>query len=76
MITGINESKMLTKHVSYKCECELNSKKFNSKQNWNKGKCRCECKNKKKHCVCEKDYIWNPACICEIGKYVGRMIEE
>ena len=32
-------------------------------------KCRCECK---KHDLCEKDYIWNPATRnCENGKYLA-----
>ena len=35
MITGINESKTLTKHISRQC---------NSNKWWNNDKCRCECK--------------------------------
>ena len=58
MITGINESEILTKHISCKCECKFNGRKCNSNQKWNNGECRCECK---KHHICEKDYIWNPA---------------
>ena len=31
----------------------------------------------KKHHVCEKDYIWNPAtCSCENSKYVGRIVDD
>ena len=37
MITGINESKTLTKHIS--CEYKCNGRKCNSDQWWNKGKC-------------------------------------
>ena len=33
MITGKNESKILTKHVSCKCECKFDSRKCNSDQN-------------------------------------------
>ena len=58
MITATNESKALTKHISSECKCKYDGRKFNSNQKWNKDKCRCECKT---HCVCEKDYIWNPA---------------
>ena len=29
---------MLTKHVSWKCECKFDSKKWNSNQNYNKNK--------------------------------------
>ena len=30
MITGMNEPKILTKHISYKCKCKFNVKKCNS----------------------------------------------
>ena len=47
---------------------------FNSDQNWNNNKCRCECK---KHYICEKDYIWNPAvCSCKNGIYLASIIED
>ena len=32
MITGINESKTLTKHISCECKCKFDEKKCNSKQ--------------------------------------------
>ena len=32
LITGINESKTLTKHVSCKCKCKPDGRKCNSKQ--------------------------------------------
>ena len=67
MITGINESKTLTKHLSCRCKCRFDGRKCNSEQWWNNNKCRCECQ---KHHVCEKDYAWNPAmCNCKNGKY-------
>ena len=73
MITGVNESKTLTKHVSYKCKCKFDGRKYNSYQKWNKDKCWCECE---KHHICEKDYIWNPArCSCKNGKYLGSIID-
>ena len=28
MITGINDSKTLTKHISYECKCRFDGKKF------------------------------------------------
>ena len=52
MITGINESKVLTKHISCECKCRFDGRKCNSDQWWNNDKCRCECK--KRH-LCEKD---------------------
>ena len=67
MITGINESKTLTKHISCECKCRFDGRKCNSDQWWNNDKCWCECK--KRH-VCEKNYVWNPAaCSCENGKH-------
>ena len=45
MITGINESRTLIKHISCKCECKFGRKKCNLNQKWNINKCRCECKN-------------------------------
>ena len=49
MITGINESQILTKHISWKCECKFDSRKCNSNQKWNNDKCRYECKNPEDH---------------------------
>ena len=60
MVTGINESKTLTKHISSECKCKFDGTKCKSKQRWNNYKCRCDCK---KHHICEKDYVWNPAAL-------------
>ena len=38
-ITGINESKTLTKHISCKCNRRFKGKKCNSDQWWNNRKC-------------------------------------
>ena len=74
MITGINESKTSTKHISCECKCRFDGRKCNSDQWWNNDKCRCECK--KRH-VCEKDYIWNPTtCICKDGKYLASIMDD
>ena len=63
MITGINESKTLTKYISCKCKCSFDGRKCNSDQWWNKGKCQCECKKRR---VYEKDCVWNSStCNCE-----------
>ena len=32
MITGINESKTLTKHISWRCKCKVDGRKCNSKK--------------------------------------------
>ena len=39
MITGINESKTLTKHVSYECKFKFDGRKCNLNQKWNNDKC-------------------------------------
>ena len=74
IITRINESKTLTKHISCECKCKFDGRKCNSDQQCNNDKCQCECK--KRH-VCEKDYIWNPApCICENEKYLASLMDD
>ena len=44
MITGINESKTLTKHISCERKFKFDGRKCNSSQWWNDDKCWCECK--------------------------------
>ena len=39
MITGINESKVLTKDISCDCKCRFDGKKRRSDQWWNNDKC-------------------------------------
>ena len=63
MITQMNESKTSTNQISCECKCKFDGAKWNLNQCWNNDKCHCECR---KHNICEKDYIWNPAtCNCE-----------
>ena len=74
MITGISESKTLTKHISCECKCEFDGRKCNSHQWWDNNKCQCMCK--KCH-VCEKNNVWNPAtCNCENGKYLTSVMDD
>ena len=54
MITGINEWKILAKHISCECKCKFDGRNYNSDQWWNNDKCQYECK---KRYVCEKDYV-------------------
>ena len=76
MITGINESKTLTKHVSCECKCKCDGRKGNSNPKWNNGKCRCECKNPEELHVRKKVYIQNPAtCSCKNGKCLANIID-
>ena len=52
---------------------KFDGKKYNSNQWWNNDKCPFECK---KHHICKKDYIWNPAtCSCKNGKYLASIID-
>ena len=77
MITEINESETLTKHISYKCKRKFDAKKLNSSQNQNDNKCRCVCKYPKERCVCDKDYIWNPVtCSCKNDYYLASIIDD
>ena len=74
MITKINESKTFTKYISCECKCKFDGRKCNSNQRRNNHKCRCE---GKKHHICEKVYIWNPAtCSCKNGKYLANTMNE
>ena len=74
MITRKNESKILTNDISCKCKCKFGGRKCNSNQKWNNDKCCCKCK---KHHICEKDYIWNPATrSCKNGKYLASIIDD
>ena len=67
-------SKILTKDTLCECKCTFDGRKCNSDQKWNNDKCRCECK---KHHICEKEYIWNPApCSCENGEYLASIIND
>ena len=74
MITGINESKTLMKHMSCECKSKFDGTKCDSKQWWNKDKFWCECK---KHNTCANNSIWNPATWnCENGKYLASIMDD
>ena len=61
-----NESKFLTKNKWCESKCKFDRRKCNSDQNWNNNRCWYEFK---KHHICEKGFIWNPATrSCENGK--------
>ena len=75
MITRINESKALAKHISCGCKCKFNGKICNSNQKWNNEKCRHECKIPIKHRVYKDSYVWNPStCDCEIIRYLKSIV--
>ena len=58
MITGINESKTVAKHISCECKGKFDGRKCNSNQKWKNDKCRGECKNPRKHHVREKKKLY------------------
>ena len=73
MITGINESKILTKHISGECKCTFDGTKCNLNQWSNNNKSTCECK---KH-IWENDVVWNCAtCNCENRKYLASIMDD
>ena len=45
MITGIDKSKTLTKHISSKCKCKFDGRKCNSDQWWNDNNADASLKN-------------------------------
>ena len=45
MITGMNESKTLTKHISCECKCKFHGTKCDPNQWWNNDKCQLSVKN-------------------------------
>ena len=72
LITRINESRTLTKYISWKCESKFDGRKCNLNQKWNNGVCWCECKIFKENRVYKKGYFWNTViCSCKNGKYSG-----
>ena len=74
LIAGKNESKILTKDISWEYKYKFNGRKCNSVQKWNNDKCRCECK---KHIYVNPDYIWNPATFSyENGKYLASNMDD
>ena len=61
--TGINEWRILAKHISFKCDCKFDGKKCTSNHN-----CWCKCK---------KGCLWNPAtCIGDSVVICGKIVEE
>ena len=67
-VTGINEPKALTKHISCKCKCGFDGRKCSSDQWWNNDKFGCECKK------CD---ALNPATSsCQNGKHLASIMDD
>lgn len=70
MITDVNKSKTLVKHVSCNFRCKIDGRKCNSSKNGiilSNFKWQDECKKPITHCVYRKYYAWNlivRACEC------------
>ena len=69
MITGINEPKTLTNHISCRCEFKFDNKKCNSNQKCNDYKCHCKCKNPREHHVYQKG-LYLESCNMELLKWL------
>ena len=73
LISRINESNKLMNHISCKCKCEFDGKKYHSKEIWKKNKRLCKCKNQDAN-VC-KGYTRRPVRFpCENVKYFGSLV--
>ena len=55
LITRANQSKKLIKHISCKCNCKFDGKKYI--EIWNNYKCQCERKNSKRK-MCTKKFMF------------------
>ena len=54
---------LLMTYISCEWKCKFDGRKCNSNQKWNNVNVNVSVK---KHHICEKNYIWNPAtCTCE-----------
>ena len=77
MVTGIHESKNISKNISWKCKSKFKGRKYNLNQKWNNDRCRCEYKNPRRHHMCENDYIGNSGtCACDKIKYLESIIDD
>ena len=77
MITGISESKILAKRISYECKCKFDGRKCILNRRWNNDKCQYECKNPREYNAQERKIIWNPTtCNCGNVEYLTSTIDD
>ena len=73
MITGINKTKTLVKHISCVFKCKFSSSTWHSNEKWNNDKCQSKCKKYRTH---KKDLSWNTsACIYENSRYLKSIVD-
>ena len=73
MITGINESKTLTKHISCECKCKFDGRICKSDQWWNIKRCWRECK--KGHVCKNKNVSDSVTFTWKNGKYLASIMD-
>ena len=74
IITRIDETETIVKHISCDCKGKFNATIYNSNKKWNNETCPCEFKN---HRMCKKDYSWNPStCTCGNTKHLKRIVDD
>ena len=56
-MSGINETRYINLHETFKCKCRFDTSVCNNKQRWNEDKCRCECKELINKSSCDKGFI-------------------
>ena len=60
-LMGLNETRNVLWHESFKFVCKLNSSVCNNKQIWNDNTCRCDCNEDFAGIInCAEGYTWNP----------------
>ena len=65
MITILNGARTLTKHISWDCKFEFDSRKYISNQKWKNNTYQYQCKRLLTLHVCKEDYAWCPSvCSC------------
>ena len=74
MITGINESKTLTKHTSCKCKCKFDGRKLIQINGGITLNVNVSVENVM---YVKKIFVWNPAtCNCKNGKYLASIMND
>ena len=76
MITGINKSRTLIKHISCECKCKFGGSKCNSNRKQDNDKCHGTRKNLKEHCLCKKIMFRILLNVFPNGTYLENIIDD